>query len=284
LQLTARMRPVAPLRSLVVSLVIGSSIFAAACSIGETTYETIKLPVRVKTETRTCESPFVKPDIQKLKACAGGKGHCYDKAKLPIPDSKLTPCEGNEVCVPDKLLLANGKKPKACKFFIADKPGACVSLLVKDVEENKDTLKQDACDADERCIPCINPLDGKDTRICDVPSGVHEADCVGGTAADDLKACCHGMGVCMTEEGAPPDNRENMSRDSCPARHLCAPASMATGKPVKCDVLGMSGVCLDLCFAEMFKATTKVMRSSCGPTEVCMPCVLGASQGMPGCD
>jgi hypothetical protein len=271
--------------SAVVALVASSSISAVACTIGETRHETLILPMLVKTETRTCESPFVKADLGKLKACGDGKakGHCYDKAKVPIPDSQLAACEGDDVCVPDKLLLANGKEAKACKFFMEDKPGRCVSLLVKDIDENKNIMRPDVCDPDERCAPCINPLTGKDTGLCGNGTGVHESSCIGGTD-DDIKSCCHRMGVCMTEEGAPPDNRDDMSRDACPAKHLCVPASMVTGKPVKCDVLGFSGVCLDLCFAEMLKSTVQITRSSCGPTEVCMPCALGKSQGMVGCD
>jgi carotenoid cleavage dioxygenase-like enzyme len=37
-------------------------------------------------------------------------------------------------------------------------------------------------------------------------------------------------------------------------------------------------------FASVFQPTTAVTRASCGPTELCMPCVLMSGTPMPGCD
>jgi len=270
-----------PLAICAVSVVIGSLVLPA-CSIGETTYETITLPVRAKNEKRTCSSAFAKPDLSKLEPCGDGKAHCYDGAKTAIPASMLAPCSGDEVCIPDKLLEAAGSKLKSCTFFLDDKPGVCMSLAVKDVATNKDMLRQDACDRDERCIPCVDPRNGEDTHLCD-DVGVYEDDCVGGQGKQ-AETCCHGFGVCMNEEAAPEDSRGDLSRDTCPAKQLCAPAAMVEGTPVKCEVLGVSGVCLDTCFAGMLKPTMPVMRGGCGPTEVCLPCAVGKSQGMPGCD
>jgi hypothetical protein len=276
------------LRNVTAVLASGLSIASIACTIGEDRYEVVKLPPKIKTEVKTCDSPLVKPDKASLKACGDGKGHCYDKTKVPIPDDQAVPCDGggpDDICVPDKMLFADGKALTKCKFALNDSAGACVSLMFKLVSENKDILTQDACDPDERCAPCVNPLDGSQTHLCDDGIGPHQDACIGGQGAD-LAACCHGSGVCMTEEGAPPDQRANMQQEMCPDKHLCAPASLAPGgKPVTCDVLGISGVCLDLCFASMFQATTQITRSSCGPTEVCMPCAMGALSGMkmPGC-
>ncbi|MDF2694654.1 MAG: Tryptophan synthase alpha chain, partial [Labilithrix sp.] len=260
---------------------VALAVATVACSVGETTYETVTLPVRARNETRTCESPFAKPDLATLEACGDGKGHCFDGKKTPIPEKNLEQCSGSNVCVPDKLLSANGGKLKACTFFMGNKPGACMSLVVKDIAANKEMLKQDVCEPDERCAPCINPLDGTDTHLCE-EIGVHETDCIGGEAARP-ESCCHGFGVCMNEDAAPEDQRGNLSRETCPNKKLCAPAAMVEGAPVKCEVLGVDGVCLDTCFAGMLKPTTPVMRGGCGPTEVCLPCVVGKSQGMPGC-
>ncbi|MBX3209007.1 MAG: hypothetical protein KF764_28500 [Labilithrix sp.] len=267
------------LRSVVV---VAVAALGVACSIGEATTETVTLPVRARKETRTCESPFVKPDLSTLESCGDGKGHCFDGARTGIPAQNLTACSGADVCLPDALLTAGGGKLKACTFFLGNKPGACLSLLVKDIEANKDMLKQDVCEPDERCAPCVDPTNGKDTQLCgDI--GVYEAPCSGGEAAR-APTCCHGFGVCMNEEAAPEDSRGDLSRETCGEKQLCAPAAMVEGTPVKCDVLGVAGVCLDTCFAGMLKPTTPVMRGGCGPTEVCLPCVVGKSQGMPGCD
>lgn len=259
------------------------SLLGVACSVGETTYATITLPVRAKKETRTCESPHVKADLGSLKACGDGKGHCYNNAKVPIAASQLPACEGDEVCVPDKVLSANGTKLKACTFFMEQKPGACVSLLLKDIKAHENELQKDVCDDNERCAPCINPLDGTDTHVCD-ETGVHEKDCVGGVDGSSAESCCHGAGVCSKLDAIPEDQRENMQRDACPSQKVCAPAAMVDGAPVKCDVLGVPGVCLDVCFASMLRGTKQVMRGGCGITEICLPCAIGKGQGMPGCE
>jgi hypothetical protein len=263
-----------------------ASVAATACTIGETRDETVRVPVQKATSSITCTGPVTKPDLSTLKPCGEGKGkgHCYKKNRLPLPPDQFTGCDGDETCVPDSILLAGGKRLKTCTFFMDKKPGACASVLMTMVDQFKDQLTQDICDPDERCAPCVSPLDGTSTHMCDEDMGVHESDCTGGSG-EKVATCCHAMGVCMTEEGVPPANRDQMQRETCPEHHLCAPAGLATGKPTTCEVLGLSGVCMDLCFAAMFQATTPVTRSSCGPTEMCLPCALAKTQGpTPGCN
>jgi hypothetical protein len=275
-------------RHALVGLVSVLPVGSVACTIGEDRYETVKLPPVVHSEIRTCNSPIVMPDKASLKPCADGKGHCYDTSKLPIPKDQMEPCDDpSEVCAPDFLLFANGQKAKTCKFFLDGSPGACVNMFFKQVKENASLLQQDSCASDERCSPCTDPRNGKDTGICNMPGGPHQDACTGGPGADS-KPCCYGMGVCSKASSMPPAQAKNMSQDTCPADDLCMPASIANGKPVTCSVLGFSGICMDLCFASMMQATTQITRSSCGPTEVCMPCALAkmgaGDMPMPGCD
>lgn len=259
----------------------------AACHIGETNFEEVTIPLTEATEVRTCDSPFVAVDVSTLTACGEGrgKGHCYDPTKIAIPSKELEACaDATKVCVPDKLLAARGEKMKSCTF-LGGKPGACASLLLDQINTNKLALQQDACDDDERCGPCINPLDGTNSGLCD-PAGAHEAACVGGTSDAQTEECCHGVGVCMDSSAVPGDQRDQLSHEVCSEGKLCAPASLASGKPKKCSsVLGFSGVCLDVCFSAMLKGAGNVFgRDDCNPTEVCVPCFIGKGQGMPGCE
>ncbi len=260
---------------------LGAGALVVACSVGETTYETQRSMVITTSGPRACESPFVAVDLGKLEACGDGKGHCYDGDKVAGTDFPACPSGGGKVCVPDKVLRANGKPLKACTFYANKKPGVCISLLSGGVAEHKDETKPDVCDPDERCIPCIHPLDGTDTHVCD-PAGAHEAACTGG-AAKKQESCCHGAGVCMMKDSVPEDARDDMTADRCSAGKVCAPAAMVSNKPVACDTMGASGVCLDLCFATQLRGVSGLMRSSCGPTEVCLPCAIGGPRGMPGC-
>jgi hypothetical protein len=262
------------------AFLISASVTTAACTVGETTYLTVEQPSRAVSEVKTCSGAFVKPELSKLIACGNDKGHCYDGAKTAI--ANLPTCDGGgDSCIPDKVLVANGGKLKSCTFFVGGKPGACMSTLIEDIDAHKGELQKDVCDEDERCAPCIDPRDGSDTHICD-PIGVYQDACKGGPGTQ-LASCCHHQGVCISPEAAPADQRDSMVPDICPRSKVCAPASLVDGKPKQCNVLGDPGVCIDVCFSKMLGPIQKVFRDKCSPTEVCLPCLIGAGQGVPGC-
>jgi len=266
------------IRHLVAVACLGASLLA--CAINEHHVENIVIPARPQSETVTCNSPFVNPDLSTLKPCGDGKGHCYAGAKTSIPN--LPKCDGDDVCLPDKVLAANGAKLKSCTFMIDAKPGACVSLLIADIAAHASALQPDVCDpAIERCAPCISPIDGTDTHLCE-ETGVHTEACVGGPGAKQ-DTCCHGAGVCMTKEGVPSDQRDALHHDTCKDDKVCAPAALVDGNPTRCHAFADPGVCVDVCFAAQLVPAAQVMRSVCGPTEVCVPCIVGKGQGMPGC-
>ncbi|MBX3230116.1 MAG: hypothetical protein KIT84_25215 [Labilithrix sp.] len=275
----------------VVVVVAALAVGSVACTIGQERYEVVKYEVVKAPKTLTCDSPFVKVDPASLpKKCGGGErgdGHCYDKTKVNMPEEEFADdaCDAaTEICVPDKVLLADGKKATSCTAFNG-KDGGCISRLSKQAEQNKAVLGQKNCAEDELCAPCIDPRDGvTETGACS-EGGVHEKACTGGKDAPKVEMCCHGMGVCMNLDGVPEEQRDNMNVDSCKKDgQVCAPAAQMTGKTVKCDVFGMPGVCLDVCFATQLRSVQKTTRSSCKPTELCLPCAIGKGQGMPGCD
>ena len=252
---------------------------AVACAIGETRHETVTEPAPLTSATQSCDGAFAHVDVQTLTPCQDGKGHCYDGAKVGL--TGLPPCSGSDVCVPDKVLTADGQKLKACTFFIVGKPGACLSTLVSDVAAHQDQLQKDVCADDERCVPCVDPTNGHDTHVCEA-TGVYEKACAKGTSAAP-RACCHGAGTCLNKDAVPEDQQSSLSPDGCPRQELCAPASLVSGKPVACHAVGLSGVCIDVCFAGLLQAAGTLLRGDCQASEVCLPCAVGASEGVPGC-
>ncbi len=257
----------------------------AACSIGEMTMETVTYQAQTKSSgQKKCEPPYAKPELSELKECMGGEGHCVDKTKIPSADD-LEVCDAETVCLPNKIITAAGKKLKSCTFRIGkEQPGVCVGLAIPRIVQFKDVLVPDVCDPDERCTPCVNPEDGKDNPLCD-EVGVFENACTGGgKGKGGAESCCHMAGVCMLEDSLPEDQTENLSADTCSGGKLCVPQSQVSGTPKTCDVLGADGVCIDLCFASMLRGVGRVMRAGCGPTEICMPCLIGKGQGMRGCE
>jgi hypothetical protein len=266
---------------------IGAALAAAtsACTVGETLYETETYPARAKASAvKTCAGAFAKPDLATLKPCADGNGHCFDKTKVPATGD-LEACDDNTVCVPNALLKAGGKKLKSCSS-LNDKPGACLDPAAPLMVQFKDAIPKGGCEGEMLCVPCVDVRNGEDTHMCDDEVGVYEAACSGGDGAGRAatQSCCHGAGVCMLADAVDADQREDMTRQTCPSKKLCAPADQASGKPMKCDLLGADGVCVDLCFADMLRGAGKAMRSSCRATEICMPCALGKSRGMRGCE
>lgn len=274
-------------RALTAGLVLAGVVVATGCTIGEETYETVTYAARAKVSTAACDGPFAKVDMDELEKCQDGLGRCWDKKKVGSTEGLADCPGGDKVCVPNEIIAAGGeKKLKECKS-LGGKPGRCLSMASPMMAENKGAIPPDVCDADtQRCAPCIHPINGSDTHLCDDKVGVYENECKGtnGKKAAQAESCCHGAGVCMLAESIDESQREQMTRQTCPSKKLCAPASQAEGTPVKCELLGADGVCIDVCFADILRGAGKVMRAGCGPTEVCMPCAVGKSQGMRGCD
>lgn len=265
------------------AVVLGCSLLAVACSIGETSYDHFETPAQKVSAVKTCSGAFMKPDLSTLTPCGNddAKGHCYEGAKTRLTD--LPACTGSgDTCIPDKVLEANGGTLKSCTFFLNGKPGVCMNLLTGQIAAHKGQMQPDVCEPNERCTPCIDPTNQQDTHLCD-PIGVHVEKCQGGAAVRE-PTCCHGQGKCLNPDAIPEESREDMSADICKGGRLCAPAALVDGSPESCSVLGASGVCVDLCFAKMLGPSKAVMRGGCGPTSVCLPCVIGKGQGMPGCD
>lgn len=258
------------------------AITIAACSIGEANHITEVYPARKVSSVKVCDSGFQAVDLSTLEACGNGQGHCYPGDKVMATGLPACAKDG-DVCVPDKMLSANGQKLKSCKFFTDGREGVCGSLLIGELAQNASLIPpSDECDKDnERCTPCVDPRDGSDTHVCD-PTGAHVEACVGGAGKVE-QTCCHNAGVCMLPTAAPEDQRDSLPHDSCGASKVCAPAALVDNNPTRCYVLGLPGVCLDICFAAILGPSKPVTNSDCRATEVCLPCVVGKGQGMPGC-
>jgi hypothetical protein len=250
-----------------------------------------------------CAGKVTKPDLGKLTACGGGKGHCYDKAKTPAPES-FTACPNPaEVCVPDEILQAGGSPLKSCKSIVG--PGGCINLMllaVPDAEkESAKALTKDVCSEGLVCAPCTDPRSGGATPFCQ-PIGVFAEACTvsaggadggaGAPAAAASQTCCttkgKSNGVCITDAVMSADQKADAPQDTCTGATKCVPAAFVQGKPVTCaaGLLG-TGVCMDKCFNAMMSlaGSIGILRSDgCGDTEVCVPCALVKGKGVPTCD
>lgn len=117
--------------------------------------------------------PGIDVDVSTLAACCEdkGKAHCVPENKIGESTRASLEACGGGLCVPDTII--EGKPPAECSTgFSGDSAkGVCVSLCVKAVAEKASLLKQQTCGANEVCTPCISPLDGKRTGVCELGKG-----------------------------------------------------------------------------------------------------------------
>lgn len=239
---------------------------------------------------------FIEVDVSSLTACGDGKGHCYDKAKVPWIAAELAACEGNEVCVPDSMLTSGGDTPKSCTSVLG--AGGCASLLIGALNSNKGSLTQDVCADGEICAPCVDPTKGNaPTPFCSA-FGVYENACgseapagsSGGSSgtAPAAAACCTkadgtSKGQCLAISAVPDDQRGDVSQLECSGGNACVPVAFVSNQPQKCEIGLMDGVCMDQCFSAYLEYSGGILEDDeCGATEACVPCAA-LPDNTPGC-
>lgn len=259
-----------------------------------------------KTKAVTEESAAVDPSALSKCACkAGGTARCVPSDKVPATFSKQLDACDDGVCLPDFFLESHGAAPKTCKSVAGE--GRCMSLCIPGVADKKEVLDRgagDACETDERCVPCLNPLDGnKPTGVCEIGKGSSSSSGAGKkcakkkkvstTPSDDTKpsdgaSCpykgtpidvskfpaCGSGGRCVPTTAVPADLRSRL--DAC-AGGLCAPeksvANMGNYLPPTCQsVGGAEGRCLSTVVKDVAEKKGLLQQGSCDANELCAPC------------
>src|SRR5438270_4175895 len=93
--------------------------------------------------------------------------HCVPQDKVPANvGAQLAKCsDGGSYCVPDSFIKSGGAAPPTCKS-LNGADGVCLSVCVPQVKQYESLLPQDVCAADERCAPCVNPLNNMSSGAC----------------------------------------------------------------------------------------------------------------------
>jgi hypothetical protein len=229
--------------------------------------------------------------------CDDGAAHCVPSNRVPSSfTSVLKACTGG-LCVPDPYIKQPTMKPPTCKAFDGS-AGACVSVCVPQVAQYKDILKQDTCGGDEKCVPCISPLDKKPTGVCnlgggsssnckDGGGGVGPASDGGGGALkcphvgppvidpSTLPACGDAGGAhCLNASLVPPAMASQLK--ACPTG-LCVPDTFiaAGGQfiPPTCKSINdAEGRCLHVAIPQVESQKGQLPQATCATFERCVPC------------
>jgi hypothetical protein len=251
----------------------------------------------------SCGPALTPADPATFPACGAActdspNAHCVPSAQVPGPvAAQLAKCgDGVSYCVPDTFIRSGGAAPPTCKS-LNNAAGVCLSVCVPQVKQYETLLPQDVCAADERCAPCINPLNNTSSGACDIGKG---GACVDGGASggDDggapapapscpyhgpplvdvtkLTACGDGA-HCVQASLVPAAMASQLAACAAPATGLCAPDAFITSAgnfvPATCTSLdGAEGRCLNVVIPQVKGQAAQLTQDVCAAFEKCVPC------------
>ncbi len=206
-----------------------------------------------------------------FERCCGAMGACVPESIVPEAQrSQLGPdtcTEGGSLCVPDALADSTARPP-TCRS-LGDVEGRCLPACLPAVAAQADRLPRSTCDMGSLCTPCFDPLSGDATGACTL-NGDMPAE-----PPTTFDRCCGGIGACVPSSIVPPDQRDDLGRDSCTmAGALCVPDSLSSGAtPPSCRSLGdFEGRCLPECLPAVAAQRDRLPRSTCAAMHLCTPC------------
>ena len=227
-----------------------------------------------------------------LPDCGNGQGKCVPPSSMMKPSmtKELAPCDGGGACVPLMFLKLKSEPLRKCSSY-QKAEGVCVSQVIPRLEKLT-FLPQDTCNEGERCVPCTNVADGKETGICNLGKPAKKS----GAACEDeeegvkpecphkgppvlnvskLTGCGTGM-HCLPKAIVPKDFSSMLT--PCPdGESLCAPDKTieANGQfiPKTCaSVGGAEGRCLNSAIPQVSAQGKFLPSEGCDTGEKCVPC------------
>ena len=245
-------------------------------------------------------------DPATLPACGAAvcadspNAHCVPQAKVPANvAAQLAKCsDGGSFCVPDSFIKSGGAPPPTCKS-LNGAAGVCLSVCVPQVKQYQSLLPQDSCAADERCAPCVNPLNNMPSGACEIgkSSGASCGDGGSGGSTGSptppappmcpyvgpplldvatLPAC--GAGAhCVQSALVPAAMASQLAPCSAPNSGLCAPdvfiQSGGNFVPRSCVSLDAAeGRCLNAVIPQVKAQQAQLTQDICQAFEKCVPC------------
>ena len=237
------------------------------------------------------------PDPAAFPGCCESEvSRCIpDDLVAPIFSAILAPCGQDGLCVPPDVAASDGSYTPAPCTSIAGSEGGCLSACAPGVASYVSLLPQDVCPDAEVCAPCINPLDGEPTGICQTFSCAEDAlpdpdpdpepepdpfscENMPEEPVVDMSlfaACCDGA-HCIPSELLPPELADAL--EPCPdGVSACIPDLFVETAgffvPETCTLPGdLEGRCLSTCLPFIADNLDALPQATCPDTERCAPC------------
>jgi hypothetical protein len=222
--------------------------------------------------------PVIDPETKEsCNAC--GTGHCIANADIPADkQSMFGKCDDYQLCVPDKLISTGGNYVAPTCDSIGGAEGRCMSTCMPDVAKKEGSLPQSSCDAEELCVPCFDPVDGKDTGVC-------KLSCDPGPAEPPtiLPTCCGEVGSCFPKTSVPQDKLADLPTEGCEDEaSVCLPHVFMEDeiKLQQCETVLVAnlfgeeyrtGVCMPECLPAVDSFV--LHQDNCPASYKCAPCL-----------
>lgn len=220
-----------------------------------------------------------------------GGAHCLPADLVPAAQRDLlAPCSGG-YCLPDSFIRTGGLiKPTKCDS-IAGVEGRCLSTCLPAVAEQAALLPSVGCPANQRCVPCYNPVSGDPTEatgacsvgcedapqedpvILECPLPANAPDVLNPAVLPSCSPACNGA-HCLPEAFVPVEQQALLA--ACPGG-FCAPDDLIESgnlrNPKTCtSIAGAEGRCLSLCLPDVASQATLLPKSVCNDDQRCVPC------------
>ena len=226
-----------------------------------------------------CQSPLGGPfDPATLAACCPehGGAHCVPGEGVDAATAAhFAACDGGGLCVPDTFLEATGAPQLVACTSVGEEAGVCLSLCLPEVADNQALLPQDVCADHERCVPCVSPLDGMPTGVCELdeceaggPPGDDGGDDGGEPPAPER--CCQDRATCVPAE-LTGEQAEALAQDSCPDGELCVPDELIDGQ-YEAEGCSLPFLGDGACMPECLGAAAMFPPAGCADGSRCVPC------------
>ena len=235
-------------------------------------------------DTGACRAGKDKPKEKAMPfpQCCAGRGRCLPDALLAqsiAEDDRARlahdACEEDALCVPEPWIAAASPPAATCRAT-GGLEGRCLPTCLPDVAAQAESLSRANCGDSELCVPCYDPLSGKDTEACRIGADRPREP------ARTFETCCGQHGLCVPEQSLlqslSVEERARLDATSCAAEShaLCVPELFLGARergPTHCRAAGqLEGRCLPSCLPEVAEQSERLQQRDCDREERCVPC------------
>lgn len=211
-----------------------------------------------------------------FEACCDGEGLCVPDKLVPGEQrahlGNATCSQPQSLCAP-KALLDPAYAPARCTVSALGAEGRCLQACLPEAAKLADRFTQDDCASHQICLPCFDPMSGAPTGACGLG-----ADPGPSTPAVKFASCGEDQGRCVPQALVSASDRERLGPDTCAGlQQMCVPTiwlstPVAAPEPCTIQAYGGEGRCLPNFLPQVVQQAAQLTQESCAAAQSCVPC------------